>query len=335
MDEVMSRWILVLAVTVASATASAEPRSVSQLVAKTSSAEAETKSLEQRVAQLTTSHATLEHRYQDQLSQIDRLKNQRASWRRDRELRASLSESLETANLLSAATRDLERARAELESKRRAYLLAIDAELGGGAPPVRTQQLMRAKMQLVPQIRDVPRRIVIPDVQIDPLADPEELDQRAAELRAAEVDLARQLFGLKAQSAELDRLVVLRRQHERAGEVFNRDDDEPRHNTVRPGGTEVGPEDPGGVAGGRPSAPPSGSSSPGFETFVPIVLADVIDASTLSSLEEAQRSGDPALRAEASHLARDAVAKRLAEIKKRRLEIEERARLLRAKHQRS
>jgi hypothetical protein len=330
MEEVMSRWALVLAVMVASATASADPRPVQPLAA-TASAEAATRAAERQVVQLTTSHAALEQRYQDQLAQIDRLKNQRASWRRDRELRASLSESLETANLLSAATRELEKAKGNLESARRAYLLAIDSELGTGAAPLRVQALVRAKAQLVPQIKDVPRRIVIPDFAIDPLADPEELDQRAAELRAAEVDLARQLSGLKAQATELDHLVVLRKQHERAGEVFNRDDDEPRHNTTGRSASEPGVDEGAGTAGGRPNTQP-GTSAPSFENFVPIVLADVIDASTINSLEAAQRSGDPAQRAEASHLAGDAVSRRLAEIKKRRLEIEERARLLRTKH---
>ncbi|HEY6173581.1 MAG TPA: hypothetical protein VIX73_04020 [Kofleriaceae bacterium] len=327
----MSRWVLVLAVMVASATASADPRPVIQPLAATVSAETATKAAERQVVQLTGSHAALEQRYQDQLAQIDRLKNQRASWRRDRELRASLSESLETANLLSAATRDLEKAKASLESARRAYLLAIDTELGAGAAPARVQVLVRAKAQLVPQIKDVPRRIVIPDFAVDPLADPEELDQRAAELHAAEIDLGRQLAGLKAQAAELDHLVVLRKQHDRAGEVFNRDDDEPRRNTTGRPSTEPGSDEGGGTAGGRPNVGP-GTSSPSFENFVPIVLADVIDASTINSLEAAQRSGDPAQRAEASHLAGDAVARRLAEIKKHRLEIEERARSLRAKH---
>lgn len=326
----MSRWALVLAVMVASATVSAEPRPAAPPMAATAGAETATRTAERQVQQLTTSRAQLAQRYQDQLTQIDRLKNQRASWRRDRELRDRLSESLETANLLSAATRELERAKTNLESARRAYLLAIDSELGGTASPARVQHLVRAKAQLAPQLRDVPRRIVIPDFDVDPLADPEELDQRAAELRAAEVDLARQLAGLKAQAAELDHLVLLRKQHERAGELFNRDDDEPRHNTVR-GGSEGTVDDSGGTGAGRPNAPPT-TSAPNFENFVPIVLADVIDASTINSLEAAQRSGDPAQRAEASHLAGDAVGKRLAEIKKRRLEIEERARLLRAKH---
>jgi hypothetical protein len=326
----MTKRALVLAMMVASATVSAEPRPIASAITATTGAETATRAAERQVQQLTTSRADLAQRYQDQLTQIDRLKNQRASWRRDRELRDRLSESLETANLLSAATHELERAKSHLESARRAYLLAIDTELGAGAAPGRVPQLVRAKAQLVPQIRDVPRRIVIPDFTVDPLADPEELDQRAAELRAAEVDLARQLAGLKAQAAELDHLVLLRKQHERAGELFNRDDDEPRHNTARPGG-ETAVEDTSTIGVGRPNAPP-GTSAPNFENFVPIVLADVIDPSTINSLEAAQRSGDPVLRADASHLAGDAVGKRLAEIKKRRLEIEERARLLRAKH---
>src|SRR3954465_12953068 len=156
MEEVMSRWLLVLAVAVASSTASAEPRQPTPPVAITATAETAMRSAEQRVARVGTRREALAQRYQDELAQIDRLKNQRASWRRDRELRDSLSESLETANQLSAATRDLEKAKANLERARRAYLLAIDTELGAGAAPVRVQQLVRAKSQLAPQIKDVP-----------------------------------------------------------------------------------------------------------------------------------------------------------------------------------
>jgi len=328
MEEVMSRWVLVLAVVVASSTASAEPRQPAPPVAVTATTETATRSAEQRVARLATRREDLAKRYQDELAQIDRLKNQRASWRRDRELRDSLSESLETANQLSAATRELGQARTELESARRAYLAAIDLELGVGAAPARAQGLMRARAQLVPQIRDVPRRIVIPDFEVDPLADPEELEQRAAELRASEEDLGRQLAGLKAQSAELDHLALLRKQHERAGDLFNRDDDEPHHNTARSASEPGSAPDDGGGAG-KPSAP--GGVTGSFENFAPIVLADVINASTLLSLEAAQRSGDPGQRAEAARRAGDEVARRIGEVRKRRLEIEARARQLRAK----
>lgn len=319
----MTRWLLVLAVTVASSTASAESRpSVQPASQATTEAEAAAKQAEHQVAQATMYRATLAKRYKDELERIDHLKNQRASWRRDRELRDNLSESLETANQLSAATHELDRATTALERARRSYLAAVDAELGAGPAPARQQQLARARAQLAPQVNVAPRRIVIPDFDIDPLADPEELDQRAAELRATEEELGRQLTGLKTQAEELDHLVVLRKQHERAGDLFNRDDDEPHRTTVRPGDTE----DPGG--GRNPSG---GPGSPNFENFVPIVLVDVIDASTINSVAAAQRSGDPAQRAAAAHQAHDAVARRLDEVKKHRLEFEARAKQLRGR----
>ena len=324
----MSRWWLVLVIAVASSTASAEPRQAPASLAVTVTTETAMRSAEQLVARLAAKREALAGRYQDQLGQIDRLKNQRASWRRDRELRDSLSESLETANQLSAATRELGQARTSLESARRAYLAAIEVELGAGASRARAQQLLRARAQLVPQITDAPRRIIIPDFEVDPLADPEELEQRSAELHASEEDLGRQLAGLKAQAAEFDHLSLLRKQHERAGDVFNRDDDEPHHNTARPASEPGAPPDDGGGAG-KPSAP--GGVSGSFESLAPIVLADVINASTLTSLEAAQRSGDPAQRAEAARRAGDEVARRISEVRKRRLEIEARARQLRAK----
>lgn len=324
----MRRWSLILALSVASSTASGDPRQHASSAAATVSAESATRSAERQVAQLAEHRAALAKRYQDELDAIDRLKRQRASWRRDRELRDSLSGSLETANLLSAATRDLERAESSLASARRAYLMAIDVELRADPPPVRAQRLAQARAQLAPQVKDAPRRIVIPDFDIDPLADPEELDQRAVELRASEDDLGRQLAGLQAQAVELDRLVLLRKQHERAGELFNRDDDEPHHATARPASDPGGPDEGGGKV---PSAGP-GTGLPNFENFVPIVLADVIDATTINSFAAAQRSGDPAQRAEAAHKTHDAVATRLDQIRKRRLELEARARQLRSQH---
>jgi hypothetical protein len=65
---------------------------------------------------------------------------------------------------------------------------------------------------------------------------------------------------------------------------------------------------------------------------VPIVLADIIDASTMSSFTAAERSGDPAQRAEAARRAHDAVARRIDQVRHRRAEIESRARQLRTAH---
>jgi hypothetical protein len=57
----------------------------------------------------------------------------------------------------------------------------------------------------------------------------------------------------------------------------------------------------------------------------------VIDRSPIDGLVRASRSGDPKQRAVAAKLARDAVAKRLDQLKKKRAMIEARAKQLRGK----
>jgi hypothetical protein len=322
LDEVMVRWVLILTLSVVSSTASAQSGKTMHLSAATDFAEATAKDAEQRVARVALHRAELAKRYHDELDAIDRLKRQRASWRHDRELRESLSSSAETANQLGAATHEFEKVSADLASARRAYLAAIDAERNTGVSPLRAAQLDRARGLLGPQVTDPPRPIVFPDLEIDPLADPEELDQRAVELRASEEALTRQLVGLAAQAAELDRFVLLRKQHLRAEDLIDRDDDRPHRNTT-PNPNAAG-GDPSLVGGIRPSGDP-----PPTESSVLIVFSNVIDAPTISLFAAAQRSGDPAQRAEAAHRAHDAVAKRLEQVKIKRAQIEARARQLR------
>lgn len=308
-----------------SSAASAQSGQSTHLAVATDNAGTAAKEADQRVGQLARHRMTLATRYQEELDAIDRLKNQRASWRRDRELRESLSSSAETANQLSAATHDLEKATASLASVRRAYLMAIDAELGAGAVPHRAQQLVRVRGLLTPVVKDAPRRIVVPDLEVDPLADPEELDQRAAELRASEDELNRQLLGLDAQATELDHLAQLRKEHDRAGDLLSRDDDQSRRNMAHKAGDSAAVSDDPGPGGGiHPTSPPAV-----FDTSVPIVLADVIDVSTIKSFTAAQTSADPAQRAEAARKTHAAVAGRLDQVRKKRTEIEARARQLR------
>jgi len=326
--EVMSRWLLVLALLVVSATASAQSGPSTDLTAVTDNAATTAKDAEYRVARLAMNRAELAQRYQDELDAIDRLKKQRASWHHDRELRDSLSNSADTANQLGAVTHELEKASANLASARRAYLAAIEAERNAGPVPPRAKQLDRARGMLGQQVKDAPRRIVLPDLEVDPLADPEELDQRAAELRASEDELHRQLAGLAAQAADLDRLAALRKQHDRASELVNRDDDQPLRNTTHRAsdGSEEGTSGGGNHVSMTPGAPPVT-----FDNYVTVVLADVVDASTIRSFAEAQLSGDPTQRAEAARKAHEAVAKRLEQVRKRRTEIEARSRQLRSK----
>ncbi len=303
---------------------------------------------ERRVTQLAAIRAPLTRQYEADLRAVDRLKQQRASWRRDRELRAKLATAKETGDRLASATRDLDKANAELASARRALVVAIDAELPMATDP-RAKQLAELRAQLAPPTRTA-RRIQIPDVQIDPLADPEELDQLKAQLQEAEQQLAPQFAGLDKQAKELDDIARLRRAHDRADAIMSRDADRPTRITQRSDASKAdrggqndsagAPAEPLNDSAPPPTSPTSGSGAPtagslpegtstggvrepGGLRDATVVLADVLDAPTIDSINRAQRSGDPAQRAAAAKKARDAVAAKRALIQKKLREIEE------------
>jgi hypothetical protein len=289
----MLRWWLLVVLALAPAIASAEP------------------TLPQKVAAVSAQRAQLVQKFQRETDAVDRLKNEKASWRRDRELRAALAESADTANQLATVDKQLSQLRAQLG-------------------PAKT-----------------PKKIVIPDAEIDPLADPEDLDKQAADLRQAEQELAREVSGLDVQAKELAEVADLRKHHERANDLARRDDDQPfraaqtsgDRTTTGAGGATNSPGTQGtGAGSGAGTPPPSGDSfggadhgSPGgtaFEAEATIVLGDVLDHATIDGLARASRSGDPSQRAEAAKKARDAVRARLDVLAKKRAAIEARARAL-------
>jgi hypothetical protein len=73
------------------------------------------------------------------------------------------------------------------------------------------------------------------------------------------------------------------------------------------------------------SPPPSA----GYESEALVVLVNVVDATTIDALTRAQRSGDPAQRAETARKTRDAVKARMDSLAKKRAQIEARAKSLR------
>jgi hypothetical protein len=329
----MSRWLITLVLTVASATVWAQPARP----AITAKAQDDLRSLEKRVVQLGGQRNTLAQQYEAQLQAIDRLKKQRASWRQQRELRTSLSDANDTATKLAAATNELAKGNTALANARRTLQVAIDAELAAGVTGPRATELAKLKSQLAPQTQKRVSRIVLPDMEIDPLADPEELDEHAAALRESEAQLSKQIAGLEQQAKDLDEVAKLRKQHERAGELSRRDDDQPQRTATQGGAVGGGrtsfedsgaaPESaPGGAGGGAGNGTGTGTGTAtgvgSFEADATIVLADVIDASTIETLTRASRTGDPAQRAQAAKKARDAVAGRLEQLKKKRAEIE-------------
>jgi hypothetical protein len=290
---------------VASATAWADPSALDRLVAQ---------------------RTQLVQKFQSETDQVDRLKKEKASWRRDRELRQAMADSADTANQLAAIDKQIAKLR-----------------------PVKT-----------------PKKIVIPDGSLDPLADPEDLDKQAADLRAAEAELAGQAKGLDVQAKDLADVADLRKHHERAIDMSRRDDDQPlrtaQHSTGASDSTQTanptngaGSPPPGtGGGAGAPGGGGAGSGSGGggdhsgtagtdsfagtdrspsassFESEASVVLGDVLDHATIDGLAKASRSGDPAQRADAAKKAASAVRARAAALAKQRAAIEARAKQLRA-----
>jgi len=311
-------------------------------------------------AQIAAQRDPIAARYEGELREIDRLKRQKASWRRDRQLRAAMSASLETARRLEALAARLREVDARLARARRALLTAIDAELAAGAAEPRRARLVAARRAARAQLgADRPHKIVLPDDTLDPLADPEELEQQAAALREGEAQLAREIDNLARQADRFRRMSDLRQQHDRAGSLALRDDDGPRRtqpggdrNAVAggreddaptsppppappppspPPGTEVpDPTEPGsdGGPGGGGGPPVSGDSGGAFDGDPAVVLSEVVDAATVDALRRADRA-DPKTKAAVAERARLQVQERLRKLREQRAIIERRARELR------
>ncbi len=319
--------MLVLAV--APATVLAQPARP----AATARAQQDLRAVERRVVQVTAQHNVLATQYGAQLEAIDRLKKQRKSWRQERDLRTALSDANDTATKLAAGKAELAKANSVLAAARRTLQASVDAELASGPTPARIAELAKLKAQLAPQTTRRVSRIVLPNMEIDPTADPEELEEHIKQLLESEDQLRKQMVGLDKQAKDLDEVAKLRKQHERAGELSRRDDDQPQRTASQGGGRAAtagvsddspapessGTGNGGGGGGTGLSDPASGGA---FESDATIVLADVIDATTIETLTRAQRTGDPGQRAQAAKKARDAVAGRLDQLKKKRAELE-------------
>jgi hypothetical protein len=191
------------------------------------------------------------------------------------------------------------------------------------------------------------RKIVLPDDDFDPLADPEELEYQASLLRQSEEQLTRELARLDTQADRYRRMAALRKQRNRAAELSGFDDSQPRRSTGRSNQLRNGEAagapvvDIGGAP--APQAPPSetgpgqqapdipndDATSPTEDPRFDVVLADVVDVSTVSALRAAGLSSDPAVKAQAAERARKQVKDRLDRLQKRREIIQKRARTLR------
>jgi hypothetical protein len=291
---------------------------------------------DQRVVEKRSLSAT----YARQLAELDRLKQSKASWRRDRQIRAKKAESQATGARLSRVDAELRVLDAQLKVQRESLLAAIARELAdGSASPTRRAVLEKLRGQVAAVLRPRARRIILPDDSLDELADPEELAEQIALIAQAEKELAQERQVLRQREDRYTRWAVLRDQRERAGQLSEFDDDQVRRSTGRTGksgrdngsgggataeddqGDSASPgaggaEPPGEDPGDGGSPPPSGPDA-SFDTSS-VVLADVVDSSTIDALKRAGRSSNPRARADAAQRARKQVEQRLERLQKSR-----------------
>jgi hypothetical protein len=326
-------WILLVVLVLAAGTAAADPAA---LAAETDAATAKLGKDEKARAALVATKAKLAKRYDAELAAVDRLKQQKKSWRRERQLQDAQAKALDTSKEISTVAGKIAALDKTIVADKRAVVVAIDAELPGLADGARKRQLATSRAASAPKAPAKVHKIVLPDTEIDPLADPEELDQQAAALRATERELDKQLEALDDQTKRLVKAAELRKAHERAGDLAQRDDDQPR----RTGGPVGNGGRDGALAGDAPetdptdgpgeSPPPMGGDIGGFQgDETAQVLTDVIDPATGDALRRAGRSSDPATKAEAAKAARDQVKARLEALRKKRAAVEARAKTLR------
>ena len=204
---------------------------------------------------------------------------------------------------------------------------AIDAELATTPAAARLQALASARAALAAKLAGASHAIVIPDESIDPLDDPEDLDFKAQSLAQSERRLADEEAHLAARATYYRKQVKLADARSRAapGRLPRR---------------RAAPQD---RAVDRPRADVADRHHRFADRVVEhrrrardrrlrdpsLVLANVVDPSTLDDLKKAEVSGNPDSRARAANRAHANLEARLARIHKAGLEMEQRAQFLR------
>ncbi len=264
--------------------------------------------------------------YNKQLSEVDRLKRSRASWRRDRQLREQKARSQKTASALQLLDRRIRSQKLSVVQAKKSLSTAIANELAHNPTSVRRSQLSKTLATLGVRRRASPRKITMPDLELDELADAEELLTQIALIEQAQAKLNKQESSLGKRANHYAYMDTLRRKRQRAGELGAFDDTGVRRSIGRIGtetGRNSGTGFEGDASGGQsppsndeaPGAPLAGET-PGGNDFAAasVVLSDVVDAQTQNALRQAQRSTSPRTKAQAAKRAQSQVKKQLNEL---------------------
>ena len=337
---------------IAAQAASGSQLATAQQLASATNRAARSETIAQKsLAALKGKRSTLRKSYNAQLAEIDKLGRQRASWNRDRQLSKKKSASAALAKQLAKLDKQLRRASRVLQKRRQKLLRAVESELGGSVAGKRASELRRLRAALGKRLRPKAKKIIVPELAIDRLADPEELEEQASLIARAERQLRKEDEKLEERYRYYLKQQKLRAQSERATEIARRDDESVRRSpglgsSDQRGGasnqeSEPGPQSDGdpneGGAGGGDSDDGVDLSDGGSESrdltleSSSVILADVVDDVTAADLRRAGRSANPGQRAKAAKKARAQLKAKLKRLRKQRKLIEKRARELRSR----
>lgn len=280
-------------------------------------------------------------RYEADLQEIDRLKQRRASWRRDNAIKRKKRESQATGLELAKLDRRIRSLDVRLRKEHAALVRAIDRELKDAALAMdRRGELVKLRKATRRALRRN-KKIVLPDYTIDPLADPEELEYQAERIAQSEKELARELELLGKRAERFRKMAKLDEKRRRAREVGKWDDNRPRRtslSTALAGGRDSAYGDSDGAQNEGNSPAPLDDSDPGEAGALgggddysdpSVVLVDVVDSETIDVLRNAELSGSLLVKAKATERAHRKVREQIERLEKLRKQIERRAQKLR------
>ncbi len=282
--------------------------------------------------------AALRTVYNKQLSEVDKLKRSRASWRRDRKLRDQKARSQKTALALKEVDRRLRARLVAVSKARKSLALAIDRELDQSPTAARQSYLRSMLGKVKVGLRKAPKKIAMPELELDEYADPEELLEQIALINRAEAKLAAEQKSLSRRAEHFGRMQALRDKRNRSDELGAFDSDGVRRTTGRVSGSKDGRQseeqgndasgaglsDGGGDAESPSPSPPAGDDFQDGETFATasVVLADVVDSGTQDALRRAHRSKSPKTKALAAKRAHGQVSDRIKRLRASRARIQ-------------
>ena len=294
--------------------------------------------------------------HQKKLAEVERQRKSRA-WNAKTKREEAQADAQEVGKRLELGQKHIRDLEQRAIGERRGLLTAIDRELAGRPSAARRRDLERVRANEQQKIPTPVKKLRVPDERIDPLDDPEDLDEKAARLKKSEDELVFELQKAERRAASFKRQVAMQKASSRSHDPFPDTQKGGRtgHSEQTAGGRGAGvqadednlPSAGGGT--GNPSQPPTGPAeggdfnSPGATptdpnpsvspsgSAVDIVFqfSEVVDRSTIDALRSAERSSDPAVRAQAAERLAAALKARVQGVKQQRQAIERRAKQLR------